>query len=217
MDFKPGTKVFKVPDSMSNDTAVFVELMACAVGSVEKVTGVTNLTRISNVLVIGAGPAGICNYIAAEFYGMNVYLADVQEAALELAHKAGINKTFLIKDSNLTKEFDVVIDCAGTAGSFQTACEVVSLGGIVIEFGAFTVGTPIKDYPFWIICQKDITIRGLAETLDQNFPLALRILNETQYDVQQLLTRRYQLDDCEGIIEYLSKPVIGKGVVISQG
>ncbi|MHB8063122.1 MAG: zinc-dependent alcohol dehydrogenase [Ruminiclostridium sp.] len=215
MDLKPGTKVFKVPNLMSNDTAVFVELMACAVGSVEKITGVTNLTLISNVLVIGAGPAGICNYIAAEFYGMNVYLADVQEAALELAHKVGINKTFFMKDSNLTNKFDVVIDCAGTAGSFQTACEAVSLGGIVIEFGAFTAGTPINDYPFWIICQKDITIRGLAETLDQNFPLAIRILNETKYDIQQLLTHRYQLDDCEGIIKYLSKPVLGKGVVIS--
>lgn len=214
MELRAGTKLFKVPDAMSDDQASFAEIMACAVGAIEKITDAANLSDLGKVVVLGAGPAGLCVYTAAKFYGMDVHLYDINHEALAFAQRIGSLQ--IVESLEGLEGVSAVIDCAGSAPAFTQAVELVDIGGIVIEFGAFVPAAAPASFPFWLICQKDLTIRGISETYDRNFPVALRILQESPIQLEQLFTERIPLDELDRIVQCLEKPSIGKAVVVSN-
>ncbi|MCD1259370.1 alcohol dehydrogenase catalytic domain-containing protein [Paenibacillus athensensis] len=217
LDLKPGSKVFKVKEAIEDDRAIFTEIIACAVGAVEKITEVKQLSQIGKCLILGAGAAGYSNFVTAEHYGLHASLADINPEALRLAEKTGVSREKLInlaETQDLSEQFDAVIDCTGHGEAFAKAIQAAAKGGVVIEFGAFAPTQPVKAFDFWEICRKELTVRGLSETLDRNFPMALRIVEATPYRLEQLLTKSFSLADSQAIEQFLASAEAGKGKIV---
>jgi len=76
------------------------------------------------VLVIGAGPIGLCTVAVARARGADVDLAARHDRRIEAGERLGANTA-------TTGDYDVVIEAAGTQQSMDRALESVRPGGTI--------------------------------------------------------------------------------------
>jgi threonine dehydrogenase-like Zn-dependent dehydrogenase len=78
----------------------------------------------SRVLVIGAGPIGLCSIAAARALGAEVDLVARQTRRVEAGEQLGAT-------TSITADYDVVIEAAGAQQSMDKAFELVRPGGTI--------------------------------------------------------------------------------------
>ncbi len=109
-----------LPPSLPLSAACLVEPLAVALHGVHR-AGVDPGTQ---VLVIGAGPIGLCSVAAALGSGASVDVLGHRPERLGAAERLGAGRT-------VGTGYDVVLDAAGTQGSMDQATERVRPGGTV--------------------------------------------------------------------------------------
>jgi threonine dehydrogenase-like Zn-dependent dehydrogenase len=142
-----------VPDGLTNERAVLVEPLACAVHSVRRV----NVPPNSTVAVIGAGTVGLMTLLALKELAPGVPVHVVakhkhqQDRALALGaaavhqpHRAAraIRRTTTARmhvpefgNEFLLGGVDVVFECTGGASGLDTALRLTRAGGTVVVSG----------------------------------------------------------------------------------
>ncbi len=153
MHIAPGTSLFKVPEAMATDVAVFVEEMAVAYHALARAVQPFPAVKEGfgpgdSVAVLGNGPLGILHGIMAKIQGAGLCiatdLADLRLAkAKELYADVTINASTTSADQRVqrVRELtegvgpDLVIESAGVPEAFIEALEMVRKGGTVIEVG----------------------------------------------------------------------------------
>src|SRR5262245_17129140 len=153
MYIRPGTHLFKVPEEMPTEVAVFVEEMAVAYHSLARAS--TAFAPVNegfgpgmSVAVLGNGPLGILHGIMASIQGAGFRIAtDLSELRLaeakELYADVTINAARVsvedrvqqVKDLTEGIGPDLVIESAGEPEVFVEALRMVRKGGTVIEVG----------------------------------------------------------------------------------
>jgi len=95
-----------------------------------------------NVLVVGAGPAGLVSIGVAKALGAaQVAVTDLYEEHFERATRVGADYAVLATDTVLEDlqaldiRFDVVIECVGHEPAFRQAEQAVNDGGTIVLFG----------------------------------------------------------------------------------
>ncbi len=149
----PGTSLFKIPEEMSTDVAVFVEEMAVAFHALARSTGPFPAVREGfgpgdSVAVLGNGPLGILHGIMAAIHGAGLRIAtDLSERRLAKAAELYADVTIDAAKSTAEERVrrareltggvgpDLVIESAGDPRVFIEALEMVRKGGTVIEVG----------------------------------------------------------------------------------
>jgi threonine dehydrogenase-like Zn-dependent dehydrogenase len=115
-----------VPAGLSLGDACLVEPLAVAFHGINRV-GVEPGAR---VLVIGAGPIGLCTIAAARSLGADVDLVATHARRVEAGRRLGA-------DTSIRASYDIVFDAAGTQGSMDRAFELVRPGGIIGVISTF--------------------------------------------------------------------------------
>ena len=82
------------------------------------------------VLVLGAGPVGLCTVAAARYLGAEVDIEAHRPTRLAAAERLGASVAS-------AADYDVVLDAAGTQSSLDRAIELVHPGGTVGVLGTF--------------------------------------------------------------------------------
>lgn len=131
--------LIKIPDHVTDEQALFTgDLLATGYWAAK----LGQLQPGSSVLVLGAGPAGICSMMCARLYSPGKIIAvDVDEERLAFVKKQGIADVILngkagdleekIKEETKGRGADCVIEAAGTAKSFEMAWKGARPNGIV--------------------------------------------------------------------------------------
>ena len=109
-----------LPTNLAIEHACLVEPLAVALHGVNR-SGVGSGTR---VLVIGAGPIGLCSIAAARALGADVDLVARHTRRIEAGERLGAT-------SSITAGYDVVIEAAGRQQSMDRAFELVRPGGTI--------------------------------------------------------------------------------------
>src|ERR1700738_494582 len=126
----PGSFVVKVPDDLPSDIAVFTETMAVAVGldRAKQMSAFPNESfRFDDtVVVLGAGPLGMCFLMKARMLGAGTIVAvDLSDYRLNFAERLGADHVInagntgkserlkLVKDLTNGRGADMVVECAG--------------------------------------------------------------------------------------------------------
>jgi len=153
MHIAPNTSLFRIPDEMPTEVAVFVEEMAVAYHSLARATGPFPAVREGfgpgdSVAVLGNGPLGILHGIMAALHGAGLSIAtDLSDRRLakakELYADVTINAVQTSREERVqqARELtegvgpDLVIEAAGDPWVFIEALEMVRKGGTVIEVG----------------------------------------------------------------------------------
>lgn len=145
---RPGTAIFRVPESLPDDVAVLTEIFAVT-HSLERAARLPrpNGWRPGDtVAVIGAGALGLAHAVKAALMGAGrLFVVDPSARRRELAGRLagavalapGDAAVAEVRERTAGEGADVVVNATGFPGSFAPATAMVRDGGTIIEVGAF--------------------------------------------------------------------------------
>ena len=138
----PARNLHALPDSLSDQAAVFVEPTAAACEILTQVD-VTMRTRIA---VVGDGRLGLLIGQVLQSTGATVTQVGRHADKLKLAESFGLN-TALSKDTIASKSFDLTVDATGRPDGLQRAMKLVRPRGTVVMKSTFHGAAPIQLWP----------------------------------------------------------------------
>lgn len=173
------------------------------------------------VMVLGCGAVGLGAIAAAAFLGATVIAVDVDDRKLELAKRAGAHTGINSKSQNLIACLhsltgglgpDVVIEAIGTPETFRLAVELVAFTGRVVYIGY------AKDevrYDSRLFVQKELDILGSRNALPEDFEGVIRMLSETKFPLDQMVSKVVSLDQVPQALQdwYAAPASISKIIV----
>ena len=211
----PGSVLFKIPEDMTTDVAVFAEEMAVAYHALARATQPFPAVKEGfgpgdSIAVLGNGPLGILHGIMAGIQGAGMRIAtDLADRRLKVAKQLYADITInaseipagerIKKVKKLTGGIgpDLVIEAAGDPEVFIEALEMVRKGGTVVEVGNWVdTGKPVQLNVMRHISSKNIHIHGLYHC-GTNWGPVIKVMEKHshQYPFEKLISHKLSLDE----------------------
>ena len=130
----------RIPEGVSDEAALFTgDLLSTGYWA----AGLGEIKKGDTVLVLGAGPAGLCTMMAAQLYQpKHVIAADTDEFRLKTAFENGLADIVVnpkkedlekfVKQTSAGRGADCVIEAAGGENTFELAWKAARPNGIVV-------------------------------------------------------------------------------------
>lgn len=220
MAIVPGVKLYKVPDGMPPELAVFAELFDVTY-SLDKAKehytfGGEGFAFGDTVMIQGAGPLGIMHMIKARMLGADkVIMSDTSQFRLDIAKEFGADVTMCTKDTTEAERIeivrqhtggrgaDVVVECAGEPEVFNEGVEMARKAGTYLIVGNYVdVGRTIEIKPN-VFCAKNLRIFGVTNHPVGGYAPTMRMMMRYKdvYPFEKLITHRYALEDAHDAIK----------------
>ena len=193
--------VIKIPDSMSFEEAAMIEPLACCIRAWNKFTHKNN----DSVAILGIGPTGIMHALLAKLYGFEkIFCLDLNEFRLDFAKKfetttinsGNTNALEQIKSETANQGVDVVIVATSSLNALKDAVSFVRKGGTIVMFGVPSKGANVE-LDMSEIYSKGLTIVNSYAASDFDTKDALEKISNKQINVSQLITHKYNLEECQ--------------------
>lgn len=201
----PAENLVQVPDSVSDEQAVFAEPLAAAAGICEQVA----IGPDTSVAVIGDGKLGLlCSFALSQYTG-SLVLIGKHRSKLATADKRNIRTLTADETHELAASFDVVVEASGAESGFAAAVELVRPRGKIVLKSTFH-GSP--SWPASRIVVDEITIVG---SRCGRFAPAVNLLANGQVNVDDLIDSEFPLSDAvaamdraatKGVLKVLLRP-----------
>lgn len=181
----PESSLHAVPDSITTETAIFVEPLAAACRIPQQIA-----MDGQQVTVLGDGRLGNLCAQVLRHHGCRVRVVGKHQAKLNLLRDLGIACTLL---DELCPErcSDIVVDCTGSPSGLTTALQLVRPCGTIVLKTTVAADQTLHMAPFVI---DEITLLG---SRCGPFTDALQLLANGAITVAPLLSARYPLEDAE--------------------
>jgi threonine dehydrogenase-like Zn-dependent dehydrogenase len=181
----PFENLHPLPDSVSNDQAVFVEPLAAACEILEQ----TKVRPTDRVAVIGDGKLGLLCAQVVALSGCSLIAVGRHAEKLQILQRRGISTA---TDPNTVEpgSLDLVIEATGTPSGFAAARQLVRpRGAIVLKSTYQGEALPVN---LTAIVVDEITLIG---SRCGPFEPAIRLLANQQIDVESFIQARFSLND----------------------
>jgi L-iditol 2-dehydrogenase len=193
----PARIAYSLPDNMPFAHAALIEAVSVAVHAVS----LTPIALDDTVVVVGAGMIGLLTLQAALLAGAGrVFVCDVDDTRLELAHSLGATDTFnsnngspILEIRKLTSDrgADVVLECVGIAPTVNFAIEAVRKGGIVTLIGNVA---PRVEVNLQSIVTRQVRLQGSCASSGE-YPACISLISRGAIRVEPLLSAVAPLDE----------------------
>ena len=178
----PQRNLHAVPDSLSDDVAVFVEPVAAAFQIPVQIA----IGKTDRIAVLGDGRLGnLCAQVLAGLSDHVLVIGKHQEK-LAILVSMGIATT-LLADSIEPRSFDIVVDCTGSESGLPTAMKLVRPRGTIVLKTTVAGQQTLAWAPFVI---DEVTLVG---SRCGPFDKAIAALEQGQVQVQALISDRFDL------------------------
>jgi len=177
----PANNLHKVPDTISNTEAVFIEPLAAAFEILRQVD-----VNLANTVVLGDGKLGQLVARVLKPRAASLVIVGKHAAKLDAAEKQGIQGC-LLEDFHPTGETDIVVDATGTASGFKLAMKTVRPRGTIVLKSTFAADSGINLAPIVI---NEITLVG---SRCGPFGEAIRALASGDVDISAMVSAQYSL------------------------
>ncbi len=179
----PQTNLFKVPDAVLEEHAVFTEPLAAACGVLECV----EIKPEDRVAVIGDGKLGLLCAQVIALTGANVLLIGKHAEKLRIAERRGIETTTPKAATRRKREFDVVVEASGSPSGFTGALALLRPRGVLVLKSTFAGTAEFVQAPLVV---DEISIVG---SRCGRFQPALDLLKKGAIDIDSLISEEYPL------------------------
>ena len=127
----PARNLLLVPNTVSDESAVFAEPLAAA----EAISDRVDITAETKVAVIGDGKLGLLCAMTAALRSSNVMLIGKHREKMAIAGTRGVEGIPDQEASKLGRHFDVVVEASGSESGFAMALDLVlpRWGSIVLK------------------------------------------------------------------------------------
>lgn len=179
----PLCNLIEVPESITNEEAVFVEPLAAALEILEQL----HIKPYEKVLVLGDGKLGLTTAIALNSSGLDVTLMGKHQNKLDIAKNQKV-RTKLLQETEIKKEYDVVVEATGSLSGFETSIASVKPRGTLVLKSTIAAS---KEFNFAPIVIEEITVLG---SRCGQFRPALRYLENKKIDFKPFISGIYNID-----------------------
>lgn len=192
----PAYTMYKIPDTMSYETAALIEPLSVSIHAVRRAPLILGETAV----VVGAGTIGLGAIMAARAAGASkVYCIEVAKARKELALKVGASEVFDPTQMDVVARIreltdggaDVVLDCVGSDKATPTAIECARSAGKVVIVGIYEKATSLN---FNALSFTERDVKGCLAYYGEFAP-ALALVCDGRINVEPLITGRIRIDD----------------------
>ena len=190
----PDNNLIVIPDSITDEVAVFTEPVAAAYEIFEQV----HLSRNQTIAVIGDGRLGAIVAMALKGEKYQPLVAGHHREKLARLAKLGFDAA---EESSLRDKFEVVIDCSGSGSGFRRAAEIVRPRGKIILKSTAAAAAEINLAP---IVVNEITVIG---SRCGRFEPALDALAAGRIDPRPLVDGIFPLDEGVKAFEAAKHPL----------
>ncbi|HZS79786.1 MAG TPA: alcohol dehydrogenase catalytic domain-containing protein [Ktedonobacteraceae bacterium] len=205
----PTRNLHLVPESVSDEEAVFVEPLAANFEILEQV----HVQPTDSVVVLGDGKMGQLAAQVLTLSGCEVTMVGKHEEKLALVEKHGVH-TYLLDDAERFalengRRADIVVECTGSAQGLELALRIVRARGVLILKSTVSGMSSLHLAPIVI---DEIRVQG---SRCGPFGPALRALSRKLVNVHSLISACYALDEGpaafkraeqQGVLKVLLKP-----------
>ncbi len=185
----PAANLYRVPDDVSDEAAVFTEPLAAAFEILAQV----DVDAATRVLVLGDGKLGLLCAFALATTGCDLTLSGRHARKLALAEAGGARVTQALGD---TRGCDVVVEATGREAGLAEAQERVRPRGTIVLKSTFA-GTPRVDTNRLVIDEVQLVGSRCGP-----FDRALRALATGEVDPTPLIDARYPLAEGPRAMEH---------------
>ena len=203
-----GAILFKVPDSIDDDSAVLIESMAST-----KILKEAPL-KGKSLLIIGSGTIGLLSAIHAKSKGAGqITIIGHKEQARLIG---GVVDRFFEKGTKadeLAEGFDFVMDAGGNKSSFEFAAACVKPKGTVLESGCMVDSLEVNIAG---IIKKEVKIATQLGYVPKDFEWAIKLVDENKKIVRKIITHRFKLSDYQRAVDVMLKKNHGKILFVTQ-
>jgi len=177
----PMTNLHAVPDSVSDEEAVFTELLAAACEIPERVY----INQSSRVAILGDGRLAAMAAQVLRLKTKTLTVIGVDQEKMRLFAGLGIDTAHSATVSSMKGSFDVAVECTGSRMGLPDAIELVRPHGTVVLKSTFQA--PVKWNPSRAVVD-EITIVG---SRCGPFEAALELLKKKKVETAPFLTAIY--------------------------
>ena len=160
-----------------------------------------------SMLVMGAGPIGLCIMLMAKRAGAKVIMSDLLDERLAYAEKLGADFIFNAGREDTKEVIDritrgygvnVVADTVSTGASLELAAEIASPAGRVVEIGFDSVKASI---PLKTFTQKQLRISG-SRLQSYRFEVVRDVMNERSLPLSDFVDRVFSAEQAPEAFRY---------------
>lgn len=186
----PIKNIHVIPGPISNEEAVFTEPLAAAYEILHQV----HVTPSHRVCVLGDGKLGLLVGMVLNTTGCKLLVLGRHKEKLAVLGHIGITTALVSDESALQKDFDIVVDCTGSASGTKSALELVKPRGTIVLKTTVAGNVPFDMNQIVI---REITLIG---SRCGPFMHALRALEDKTFDLRPMVSRTFGLE--EGIVAF---------------
>ena len=196
-------QIFKIPDSMSFETAALVETVSCCLHGIDLCSIKTGQT----VLIIGAGPIGLLMLQLAKMSGAGkIIVSEIVSEKREIALKYGANIVIdpmnedigAVLSANSTN-VGCVIECVGSVKTVEQAIKYAGKGATVMLFGLTPPNATVSIKPYEVF-KKELKITA-SFINPYTFERAIEVLALGKVKVDEIITDILPLDEINKVFE----------------
>ena len=191
----------RIPDSLNFEEATLITTAGTAMYGV---TRVGNIEPGETVVVAGPGPIGLMAVQVVKQMGAGkVIITGTREERLALARQLGADLSVNMKKEDVVKRVfevtrgigaDVVLECAGTAGSLRDAIEFTRKNGRIGLVGIYSEPVAINAFK---IAQWNITLAGSRAEGDRALSKIAPLMGDGRIKARPLITHTFPLGRIE--------------------
>jgi threonine dehydrogenase-like Zn-dependent dehydrogenase len=200
----PPENLRAVPDSVTDEQAVFVEPLAAACEILEQV----NARQFREVAVLGDGKLAQLIALVLRTALPHVVMYGKHEEKLALAGRAGIEIKKVRGDGSdlkhIKKSYGLLVEATGSPSGFALAQHMTEPRGTLVLKSTFHGAAPIETWP---IVVKELTIVG---SRCGPFARAIALLRSGEVDPRALIARRFALKEAPTAILFAEKSGVMK-------
>lgn len=195
----PSRNLIAVPESVTDESAVFTEPLAAAYGMSERV----EIASDTNVAVIGDGKLGLLCAMTMALSSNSVWLIGKHPEKMAIAERRGVEGILAANNGKLTRYFDVVVEASGSETGFASALDLVKPRGKVVLKSTFHGSTSLDASR---IVVDEISIIG---SRCGRLAPALELLASKRVSVDDLISDEFSLENGVAALGHAAK----KGVL----
>jgi len=184
--------VFRLPDDLPDDDAIFVEPLACVLRGQRG----AQFHRGGTVVVVGSGVAGLLHVKVAKASGAaRVIATDVVDYRKEAARRAGADVVIdggedvpaRVREANDGRLADFVVTCTGAPKGIAQGLASVDRGAVVLFFAPCEPTARI-DIPFNALWREEVTLTSSYGAGPRDIVGSIGWLAEKRIAVEDLIT-----------------------------
>jgi threonine dehydrogenase-like Zn-dependent dehydrogenase len=198
----------RVPDDMSDEEATLVVTAGTAMYGLTELGG---LIAGESVAVLGPGPIGLMAVAVAKALGANpVVLSGTRDERLAIGSRLGADWVVNVKKQDLVsvvkditdRGIDYVIDCAGTAASFEQATKIINRGGKIC-LAAFPHEPVLSD--LGALVKNNVYVYGIRGEGKSATHRAMALMAAKRFDAGLIHTHTFPFSELPVALDYARK------------